>query len=623
MDIKNFTSGSGNKIVDKSGYPIKVYHATNQDFNEFDLNKKGSNTGSVNTVHGIFFTDKKENTTQFGERVIEAYIFMKKPLDMRFSGVFNNINQASDIVEIIFGKQLAPNKALKFLDENVGLGEIYEFVEELNTDNAHKLLVKKGYDGIISDMGNHENEYIVFDTKQILQINENESINTKRKMRKIKINEHQAQLLGLRNKNKKYKITLKQYNKLIKPLNESKQKINEDIFSPELHHAVLKLINDIYNNPSQAGLDSFWRRNGITWGDLAQFLTGAGLLIALPTGAYKLATKIKDKFFNKPEEAVQAVEKSVAKLLKPPTSLNKLKDPNGQVLMKQPKKEIDEYSSNFPGDLEDDPLAPWNARDYPKIPGKVSKESKYKVLAYNDEIALITDESNQLYVFDLIGLTGLDDYAERYELGDGVYSDSEIDASVIQNYINDNIGSLSLGDGIDSFNHGDSIVRVDEALKNELMNLYDKSKGIVKVLSDYFKDIKEDTVAGSSASGGSSGPFVAPMTGGVIKKTMYPEDELNSMLSEGPVAGPASSGGSSGPYDANALPGIGREGNFKKTKKTSAQIKTQYPKGDFVEMDSCTKLNNNKSAQNGQCSSGAIDNVVKLRKGVGSVISKE
>ena len=36
--------------------------------------------------------------------------------------------------------------------------------------------------------------------------------------------------------------------------------------------------------------------------------------------------------------------------------------------------------------------------------------------------------------------------------------------------------------------------------------------------------------------------------------------------------------------------------------------------GEFVEFDDCTKLNNNKEAQNGGCSTGASDNVVKLRK---------
>jgi hypothetical protein len=40
--------------------------------------------------------------------------------------------------------------------------------------------------------------------------------------------------------------------------------------------------------------------------------------------------------------------------------------------------------------------------------------------------------------------------------------------------------------------------------------------------------------------------------------------------------------------------------------------KTTIPGGRFVEFDDCTKLNNNKEAQNGKCSVGAVDGVVKL-----------
>ena len=46
----------------------------------------------------------------------------------------------------------------------------------------------------------------------------------------------------------------------------------------------------------------------------------------------------------------------------------------------------------------------------------------------------------------------------------------------------------------------------------------------------------------------------------------------------------------------------------------SATDKTQWAGGAFVEFDDCTKLNNNKDAQNGGCSTGSIDNVVKLKK---------
>lgn len=48
---------------------------------------------------------------------------------------------------------------------------------------------------------------------------------------------------------------------------------------------------------------------------------------------------------------------------------------------------------------------------------------------------------------------------------------------------------------------------------------------------------------------------------------------------------------------------------------------TQWPDGHFVEFDKCTKLNNNKEAQKGGCSTGAVDNVVKTKSSKHSVIS--
>jgi hypothetical protein len=49
---------------------------------------------------------------------------------------------------------------------------------------------------------------------------------------------------------------------------------------------------------------------------------------------------------------------------------------------------------------------------------------------------------------------------------------------------------------------------------------------------------------------------------------------------------------------------------------------TSWPDGAFVEFDDCVKLNNNKVAQNGGCSTGD-SGVVKLKKTKNSIISKK
>jgi DNA polymerase III delta prime subunit len=53
--------------------------------------------------------------------------------------------------------------------------------------------------------------------------------------------------------------------------------------------------------------------------------------------------------------------------------------------------------------------------------------------------------------------------------------------------------------------------------------------------------------------------------------------------------------------------------------KPNAFKKTQWAGGSFVEFDDCVKPNNNKEAQKGGCSTGAVDNVVKLKKTKGNV----
>jgi hypothetical protein len=125
--------------------------------------------------------------------------------------------------------------------------------------------------------------------------------------------------------------------------------------------------------------------------------------------------------------------------------------------------------------------------------------------------------------------------------------------------------------------------------------------------------LPETTVAGGAGDGGSSGPFVGVADFGeqesIIKRDIPVVGETTTVASVG------------GQYDTPGLANIGRNGEFKKGPKTQAQSKTQYSGGGFVETNDCTKLNNNKVAQNGGCSQGAVDNVVSVKKSKGSVIS--
>ncbi|WP_025146074.1 hypothetical protein [Pedobacter jeongneungensis] len=150
-----------------------VYHGTNATFDEFDIIKKGENTEYNNTIHGIFFTDKYENAKLFGERIIQAEITMHKTLDLRLEGIFNIKEQAGDIIEIVFGEKIGPEDALEKLNEDISLGEIADFYDALHSDYAADKLRSLGYDSIISNLGSGNDEYIVFNTSQIRQIDKN------------------------------------------------------------------------------------------------------------------------------------------------------------------------------------------------------------------------------------------------------------------------------------------------------------------------------------------------------------------------------------------------------------------------------------------------------------------
>jgi hypothetical protein len=463
-------------------------------------------------------------------------------------------------------------------------------------------------------------------------------------MKRLKISEKQAALLrGLKN-GKTIKITLEQYNRLFNPINESNEvkgglnrvdktfkksfsdvavknldendfnitkpnkdvpplnkkvmhrdPIKEDIFSPELHQAVSHLIYNIYQNPSQAGLDPFWVKHGLTWGDINSYLTSLGLLITGIKGL-ELAKKYKGRVFGTPKDAINTVEKSLGVLVA--KKANRLKDPNGQQLMTK-NVEMEEASNYAPG-TENDPNAPWNQKDGKPIEAIGPK--LYTTIAMNKEIAILKDAAGALHVFDYSNV----DPAEFGDI-DRIIPDD------ITNYVNNNAKTLSHGVGLPDFEAGKDLVKIDPALRHELVQLYDKNNSLTQALST----ISEMTSAGASATGGSSGPFVGPLNMPIVKRKI-------PVVAEGPVAGSSATGGSSGPYDANALPNITRDGTFKKNKKKSrAEVSTQYPHGKFVEMDSCTQLNNNKEAQNGGCNGGAVSNVVKQKKGKGSIISKD
>lgn len=176
------------KVLDDSGNPLLVYHGTTAVFSEFSLEKKGSNTGWSNTVHGFFFIADQKLAEDFardnnagGDVVIKkAYLSMQKPMDIRIGSIFKNKEQAPDLVEYItWGEEILESaEALDWLDDNIGLGELSDMRDTFETQEFNDFLTSKGYDGIISNFGNNKAEYVVFQPSQIIPAGDVEISNT-------------------------------------------------------------------------------------------------------------------------------------------------------------------------------------------------------------------------------------------------------------------------------------------------------------------------------------------------------------------------------------------------------------------------------------------------------------
>ena len=389
------------------------------------------------------------------------------------------------------------------------------------------------------------------------------------------------------------------------------------------------------------------------------------------------------------------------------------KKPNGMNL--EGSKQL-ETESDYPLGANDDPYAPYNEKGLDRQRSVDSNTFELKVMA--DEYAIF-EKAGQHYVYDIESVTSdaYGPYAEREEtpLGrdeDGMmdveYGEFDIDEQTVSNFLNDNLGELSMGSGLDDFENGANFVLIDNELLEELKDLgsYISHPRDKQNWFNFLTSIGVNEVT----SAASSGAFVGPMSSGPIHKGISPSDAMKDIDEQGI--------GSVGAYEhpgfassefmgnkgkkgkarvnkgvthdntmypkgkfvkvsesqkeslkkyinesiesnklsndiMNAIDMVGYDVSYEEFAIAVADIlrdsygshnykpfinilntslnsvnenafkKTQYPNGGFVKLDDCTKLNNNKEAQNGGCSVGAVDNVVKTKGSKESVVSDD
>jgi len=407
-------------------------------------------------------------------------------------------------------------------------------------------------------------------------------------------------------------------------------KLKEDIFSPEFHQAIHNFIQNIWMNPSQKGLDRVFVQNGVTWGDITSYLTSIGVLAVAGAGMYKVKNFFKTRFSPDQKEAMAQKMEDIEKITKmvekdPEAPWNNSSDKETTYQRKQRMQAKPE--SGFKAEPK-----PFNPNRFkPGLEETEEDEYTYDKDYYNDKETQYTSKAPK--VFKGIGmgrelaiLSGPDgnyifDYSNfgRDDLPNANY---ELELEDIVDFVNDNYkdqSKIRMGSGLQSFETGDDLVKLDDELKAELSALYSKDVKFIALLN------KIDEMTSSS----SSGAFVGPMGGAShnknitrgytpakeINKIINNEDEVYGNKIEEEVIDETTTASSSGQYVGPAI-------WAKDDANWAASKKTQYPNGEMVKFDPCTRLNNNKKAQNGGCSQGAANNVVKTHKTKDSVISK-
>lgn len=259
------------------------------------------------------------------------------------------------------------------------------------------------------------------------------------------------------------------------------------------------------------------------------------------------------------------------------------------------------------------------------------------------------------------------------------YDDFELDGDIIENYVNDNYDELSKGEDYEAYENGADFLKLNKELVIEILKMWgsdEELRKLFKIKKSTKESVNETDNLSFTKLKDKNGRIrkltkknadYRPSDGekkcetcknfkknkcfivrGVINKEMvcdYYDKEINT--NETTVAGAAGDGGSSGPYVSPKMWAKDKKNwsnsnepmypsgqivqkenySIKLTKEQFQYIKenmdkTQWPKGKFVEFDDCVKFNNNKEAENGGCSQGAVDNVVKTKGTDNSVISK-
>jgi hypothetical protein len=153
-----------------------------------------------------------------------------------------------------------------------------------------------------------------------------------------------------------------------------------------------------------------------------------------------------------------------------------------KIIQEEIKRALKE--DNYPAGAQNDSSAPWNQEDADVRGGEKADEISFEVIWYGDNagFAIIKDKKGRLYAFntEMVDNDDYEVYADREvvdseEDEDGFayneYGEWDLDDEVIENYINDNMGEIKVGKGLDDWGSGDyHAVEIVDEIKQDLMS---------------------------------------------------------------------------------------------------------------------------------------------------------
>ena len=166
------------KCLAEDGTLQVVYHASPNDFTEFDPKRVGTGGGSI-YGKGFYFCDSDTNLDLYGKYKKSYYLNLKNPFRWEMPEDNYDYYNLDMFIEVLkhsnfeVSDDLQRQLELDISEEAGGLDTLIE--QTCGFDLAQKYFIKAGYDGIMNlEIG----DYVAFDPKQIKLCSNKEPANT-------------------------------------------------------------------------------------------------------------------------------------------------------------------------------------------------------------------------------------------------------------------------------------------------------------------------------------------------------------------------------------------------------------------------------------------------------------